>query len=125
MNIGIVGSRSWAGNDEVAADVEAVVNRFADDTVVVSGGAIGVDTMAQVAAVKRGLECIVHRPDYASCKTFEEKRRAPLERNTLIVRDCKVLHAWVTADRRGGTEDTIRKANAAGIVVFIHNPTLI
>lgn len=39
-------------------------------------------------------------------------------RNQLIVDDADVVLALVTFDRRGGTEDTLKKAKVKGIRVF-------
>ena len=61
MRLAIVGSTSLAGNAQAAAIIEKVLDHFAPD-VVVSGGAVGIDSMAESAATARGIECEIHLP---------------------------------------------------------------
>lgn len=113
MRIGIVGSRKFP-------DPVLVVDFVASlpvGTVIVSGGAIGVDTWAYVAAKALGYETIIHRPDYS---TYPPKV-APLERNRLIVFDSDVVVAFWDGSSRG-TLDTYKKARAMGKVVYLVAP---
>ncbi len=76
-----------------AAICEAVVefvNELPAGSIVVSGGAQGVDSVAVKAAKDRGLEWKEHLPDYAR----HGAKMAPIVRNILIVDDCDELIAF-------------------------------
>ena len=116
MRLGIVGSRSFPRLDLVVAYVESLPK----GTVVVSGGAIGVDLIAQTTAKECGLEVFPCDPD-------PDRGIAGLfERNTRIVQVSDVLVAFIThcrkcppgRCRRGGwthgTSDTVEKAQRVG-----------
>jgi predicted Rossmann fold nucleotide-binding protein DprA/Smf involved in DNA uptake len=81
---------------------------------IVSGGADGIDALAAVIARAWDILLIEHRPNYV-----RYGKRAPLERNTLIVADADEVHAWPAPWSRG-TWDTIRKARAAGKPCVVH-----
>jgi hypothetical protein len=78
-----------------------------DITHVVSGGAIGVDKMAEKLIKKYKnlkIEPIIHKPDYERYG----KNLAPKERNTLIAEDCDAaIVIW--NGYSGGTWDTLNK----------------
>lgn len=75
--------------------------------VIVTGGAEGVDTIAETYAMRNRLSRIVHEPNYRD--EGVNKRAAPVIRNQLIVDDCDVMLAWPKPSRTGGTEDAIRR----------------
>lgn len=70
--------------------VVAYVNELPEGSVVVSGGAQGVDRVAVAAAKARGLEWKEHLPDYKK----HSGKMAPIVRNILIVDDCDELVAF-------------------------------
>lgn len=123
LRVAIVGSRGFRGLDVV----EHYVGLLAPDTVVVSGGAVGVDLTAENAARARGLVVVTHRPD--------PNRGIPglFERNTTIVSDANVVVAFQGACQhvrdgracaRGGwshgTADTIEKAARLGKLGWVY-----
>ena len=113
MKLAIVGTRHPSiSYEEFKALLEPHVTRL-KPTTICSGGAKGIDTYARQFATERSLELIEHRPDY---KRYG--RAAPLVRNTLIVRDCDHLIAFVSKESRG-TYDTIRKCNKPKNVIHI------
>lgn len=61
MKLAIVGSVSLAGNSVAATIIETVLDKYAP-SVVVSGGAVGVDSMAVEAARKRGIPVVEYLP---------------------------------------------------------------
>lgn len=75
---------------EICEAVVAYVNELPEGSVVVSGGAQGVDRVAVAAAKARGLEWKEHLPDYEK----HGGKMAPIVRNILIVDDCDVLVAF-------------------------------
>jgi hypothetical protein len=121
MRLGIVGSRDFPRLDLVVE----YVNGLPVGTIVVSGGAPGVDLTAEVTAEDRGLG-----RDIKIIMPGEH----PLDRNTRIVEASDVVVAFITRCRkcpplkckRGGwthgTSDTIEKAqrvNKFGWVVAL------
>lgn len=84
------------------------------DAVVVSGGCRGVDTWAAQDAKAAGLAVQEFLPDLDGVRSRGEAARRYHDRNGQVVAACDRLIALVSDDRKGGTEDTIRKAVAAG-----------
>lgn len=74
-------------------------------TQIISGGAVGVDTMARRYAQEQKISFLEFKPVYTS---FND-RSAPLRRNTLIAQECDILYAFPSKESRG-TYDTIAKA---------------
>jgi hypothetical protein len=60
------------------------------------------------------LTITIHHPDWK-----KEPRAAGFIRNSRIADDCDVLLALVAKDRKGGTEDTVKKARAHGKKVIL------
>ena len=104
MRIAIVGSRNYTDADGVVE----YVNSLPDDTIVITGGADGVDSIAEGAARKRGLEVIIYRPDW---DTFG--RAAGPIRNRKIVNDCDKLVAFWDGSS-AGTKNSISLASKDG-----------
>ena len=108
--IGIVGSRRRNEQADFTACWNAFLTIYEDGDRIVSGGCpSGGDRFAEIIAAKFGLTVengglIIHE---ALWKQYG--KQAGFIRNTDIARDADVLIAVVAADRRGGTEDTIRK----------------
>lgn len=117
--VAIVGCRpgDYARTRAILDDVLRFVDDLPRGTVVISGGAVGVDFVAEVRAIARELDTSIWRPDYK-----RHGSRAPLERNSQIVADCDELHAWPAPWSRG-TFDAIQKARDAGKPVIVHDPT--
>ena len=109
MKLAIIGSRTCP-----AVDIEAQLKSIPDT--IVSGGAVGADTWAREFARKRGLKLIEFFPDYD-----KYGRRAPLERNKLIVEECDCLLAFWDGKSRGTkfTLDYARERNKPVKVVLI------
>lgn len=87
LRVAIVGSRKFH-------DLERVVDyvrQLPEGTVVVSGGAPGVDSAAETAAIACGLpKPLIHKPEWQKYHPL----KAPLERNKLIARDCDRMVAF-------------------------------
>lgn len=101
VRIAVVGSRSV---DRIDFDL---VGAQAGD-VIVSGGARGVDSLAEEEARRRGFAVVEFRPDYA-----RYGRAAPHVRNGEIVASCDRLVAFWDGKSRG-TKSTIDKARRYG-----------
>lgn len=104
MNLAIVGARQL-GLDVCRAIIEAAIDRY-DATAVVSGGAAGVDTWAELIAGERGLLTIVYLPQIHSWAGYQA-------RNLQIARKCDALVriAWAHSHTYGSgwTRDRARE----------------
>ena len=102
--VAVVGSRDYPDLDAV----RAFVHSLPQGTVVVSGGARGVDRTAADEARLCGLAVDIHMPDWG-----RDGRRAGLLRNASIVAACDRLVAfWAGAST--GTAHTLSLARRAG-----------
>jgi hypothetical protein len=115
--IGIVGSRrrnTMADFDKV---VEAFDRVYRSGDRLVSGGCLkGADHVAEMLHYERSIPIKVHYPDKAklnqellAVNPKAAYAQINYARNELIARDADVLIACVAKDRKGGTEDTIRR----------------
>lgn len=110
--VAIIGSRDFA-------DLEMVrryVATLPADTVVVSGGARGVDRAATTAARARGLEVEEIRPEPVELTTMG--RGAFLARNLRIVASADAVAAFWDGQSHG-TADAMRKARRLGVPVHV------
>lgn len=114
--IGIVGSRRRDTDNDYRLLVKMFDSIYVEGDTIVSGGCPkGADRMADDLAMAYGTSITTHYPR-AKLGTPD----AYFERNTLIARDCDVLIALCTDDRKGGTEDTVRKVIALDkVVVYV------
>lgn len=120
-HIAIVGSRPFPDapfNTRICQQVFAYVSTLPKDTVIVSGGAAGVDSYAVKAGKYYGLpDPIVHLPKWQYPDgSFNNK--AGFERNELIVRDADEVVAFWDGKSKG-TGSTIRIAQHANKPVNI------
>jgi len=112
MKVGVVGSRSIKESPRLIE----VLNSLGFISLIVSGGAAGVDTLAEWYAHVECIDTLIFKPDYR-----RYGKRAPLERNTFIVDACDVLVAvWDGVSK--GTMDTVSKARKFGKRVILIEP---
>lgn len=108
--IGIVGTR----RRNTFADLDKVIKKFKqvyeEGDVICSGGCPkGGDRFAEILAKRMGLTIIIHYPNWS-----KYGRTAGFVRNGMIAAESDVLIACVASDRKGGTEDTIKKYHKYG-----------
>jgi hypothetical protein len=125
VKLGVVGSR----RRNTPADKELIrkilLHRIAkgDSLHLVSGGCPkGADRFAEELAEELKLSISVHLPDESSLPSnpqYFDYVQMYFARNTLIAQECNILLALPADDRRGGTEDTIRKAQDLGKPVIL------
>jgi hypothetical protein len=102
MKIAIIGSR----NIEDERPIINVLNELKNITSIVSGGAKGVDTIAEKWALSKGIETDIIKPNYAM---FKIKKLAPLARNEEIILKCDLVLAFWDGKSKG-TAHAIRIA---------------
>jgi hypothetical protein len=107
--VAIVGSRDYPD----LSRVRTYVAGLPDDTVIISGGARGVDREAERAARTRGLRTLIFPADW----TTYGKRAGYVRNQTIVDHADDVVAFW--DGRSPGTADTIRKAQQAGLSVRI------
>jgi len=112
MSVAIVGSRDFPN----LGLVRTIVRALPAGTRVISGGARGVDSVAEVTARERGLEIRIFPADWA-----RYGRSAGPLRNAHIVRHADQILAFWTGKSRG-TLDTLRQARDAGKMTWVINP---
>jgi hypothetical protein len=119
--VAIVGTRE--PDEETVEAVKALVRSLPEGALVVSGGAKGVDSIAEHAAFERHLDRLIFTP-----RDFSERmekvhsfatgdwvqglisdRDACIGRNTLIAIACTRMVAFVRGSR-GGTWDAVKQA---------------
>lgn len=115
--VGIVGSRRRDTEQDknlVSKALLDVIDTHPDQLIIlVSGGCpLGADRFAEELAEELSLKIIIHRPDKSQLPIHPKKydfAKINFARNTLIAIDSDILIACVASDRKGGTEDTIKK----------------
>lgn len=104
MRIAVVGSRDYKNLE----DVKEYIRSLPPETVVISGGARGVDRTAAKEAREQGLKVIEILPDWD-----KYGKSAGYRRNILIVEEAeKVVAFWDGKSK--GTEHTVRIAMDEG-----------
>ena len=112
--IAIVGSRDYQHLDRVRTFVESLP----PDTVIVSGGARGVDREAEVTAKRCGLKVIVFYPNWKPNGVYDNQ--AGMKRNALIINEAdQVVAFW--DGKSTGTLNSIKRAKRANKPVQIIN----
>lgn len=109
-----MGSRECGSHAKRMREILAVLRGYGPGTIVVSGGAPGIDSLG--ADCGRALALAVHEYP-ADWKTLG--KRAGFVRNQTIVDNCDELHAWWDGKSRG-TAHTIGLARKAGKPTFVH-----
>ena len=110
--VAIVGSRSYPLMEAVAS----YVRRLSSDTMVVSGGAFGVDSVAEFMARKVGLQVVVFEADW---KRYGKAAGMIRSRDVVALAD-RVMAFW--DGKSPGTRGTIDLARLAGKPLVVYGP---
>lgn len=127
--VAIVGARE--ASPETLEKVREYVRALPEGTIVVSGGARGVDLTATIAARESGLSTVEYRPSVSTAVGTEIQSRVDMSdayewephcwlgkvslrdalifRNTLIAVDCSRMVAFAQGSK-GGTWDAVKQA---------------
>jgi hypothetical protein len=105
--VGFTGHR-----DKIAQtpELQKILDLYPGATWVHGGASSGFDDQVHTFALANGFQPEVIRPDYAKY----HPKRAPLERNKVIVDSCNLLVACYDGRRFGGTFQTINYAKSKG-----------
>lgn len=125
--IGIVGSRRRDSIEDMQACRKVFLSIYEEGDIIISGGCPkGGDRFAYVFAQEYNIPITVHYPDKSKLDPEKMKKNPKwayaeinYARNTLIAQDSDVIIAVVHEDRKGGTEDTLIKANKMGKSIFL------
>lgn len=110
-HIAIIGSRNFPEPGPVAAFVTCLPA----DTVVVSGGAPGVDSFAEEAAKANGLETLIFPADWDGLG----RQAGPIRNAQIVAQADRVVVFWDGASR--GTLNTVLLATRAGLPVEVYD----
>lgn len=122
--IGIIGCRSRDSNSDLELCRKTFLEHYEKGDKIVSGHCPrGGDRFAEIFAKELGLTeenggLILHRPDWD-----QHGKGAGFIRNAYIAEDADIIIAVVAPDRRGGTEDTIKKCLKMNKPVIIVHPS--
>ena len=107
FKIAIIGSRKYNNYYKIEKEFFKLLDDLKlikEDILIVSGGAKGVDSIAQQIARNHGIPILIFYPDY-----IKYGKRAPLVRNLQIIENSDFILAFPTKDSKG-TRFTITEA---------------
>jgi len=103
--IGIIGTRQKDNQYYYNKLFNILKKYYNDGDIIVSGGCPqGGDRIANEICIKEGFSILNHYPPWKYKGKF-----AGHYRNTFIARESKILIAIISDERKGGTENTIKK----------------
>ncbi len=108
IKLAIVGWRGAKDKQVIFSRINEWIQQYGKPSLIISGGATGVDTFAEEYAKLAGIQTQIFLPEYG-----KHGRSAPLVRNSQIVNACTHLLALPGTGSKG-TFDSIRKAGKAG-----------
>lgn len=118
MKFGIVGSRRRNAEEDFKLCERIFLAFYKEGDEIVSGGCPnGGDRFAEIIAKKYGIPIKIYFPNWE-----KHGKAAGFVRNTKIAEDSDTIIAVSHADRKGGTEDTIKKAEKLGKKIIIVPP---
>ena len=114
VRIGIVGSRSITPSEYVFSVLDFYLSRLLEENevVIVSGGAVGIDSLGAQWAELRKLKTEIYLPDYK-----QYGKSATFLRNQQIIDNSDYLIAITTGSN--GTADSIKRAVKKSIPIKI------
>lgn len=120
LRVAVIGGRDFVDRAVLERCLDNLWASLGRPRAVVSGGATGADRLAAAYARNRGIPLIEFKPDYAACRTPQERRAAPLLRNARIIKAADVVVAFWDGRSRG-TADGLARARRAGLVRHVYD----
>jgi predicted Rossmann fold nucleotide-binding protein DprA/Smf involved in DNA uptake len=116
--IGIIGSRRRNTKEDLEACRTVFKSVYEKGDRLVSGGCgRGGDFFCEIFAKEYDIPIRIHKAEWD-----KYGKSAGFKRNTYIAEDADILICVCHADRRGGTEDTVKKAEKMGKTIIIVPP---
>jgi hypothetical protein len=119
-NIAIVGSRNFSDVNIFTNVLNEIISMEGKPKTIVSGGAIGADSLAYNWAKENNIDTLIFKPRYNDFPSKIRKWVAPKERNTTIVNNSDIVIAFWDM-KSTGTKDTIDKSIKKGNKVYIYD----
>lgn len=107
----LCGSRHWSD----PAPIARLIHALPRDTVVITGGAPGADTLAHHLAHQRGLSTEVYPAAWAT----EGRRAGPLRNQRMLDTGVDAVYAFRCPGASPGTDHMVRIARAAHVPVRV------
>jgi len=109
MIVGIIGSRrrnEQSDKQLIENELIKLIKKYGIENITICSGGCpkGGDRFAEILARQFKIPIILHKADWNG-----KGRAAGFIRNTDIAKDSDILISCVALDRKGGTEDTIKK----------------
>jgi predicted Rossmann fold nucleotide-binding protein DprA/Smf involved in DNA uptake len=112
LKVGVVGNqRGWSYLDiKMALELLDIDN----EATIISGGAEGVDSYAQLYAQDKGCTIVIHypKPEVSSPQRY-------FDRNKQIAEECNILIAFDKKSGAAGTKNTVAEARKANKPIFL------
>ena len=112
MKVAVVGSRGFENYSKLSRVLDKV-HVVKPITLIVSGGAVGADSLSEKWAEENGIEILIFKPDWK-----KYGKRAGFIRNTQIVESADTVVAFWDGESRG-TKNSIDTANKLDKPLFI------
>lgn len=103
MKVAVIGSRGFDDQEKLYRALDSYHNKQKID-LIISGGAVGADQLAEQYAKERGIPVKIFKPDYA-----KHGRGAPIRRNTLIIENADIVLAFWDG-KSPGTKNSLDQA---------------
>ncbi len=120
LKYGIIGSRNFTDKELFLCKVNEVIAIQGMPNLVISGGAVGADTLAEEWAKENAVEFQVFKPQHKDFPKSIRRFAAPHARNTLIAEHSDVVIAFWDGQSTG-SKDTVDKALSLSKKVYIYN----
>jgi len=118
MRLAVTGSRHWKNEKQIHDELDALHNKW-DITVIIHGGAHGVDKFADNWAMERGIPRIFVRPSPQKLEAMRTVRKKYLRRNDIIIDISDQVIAFRSHGVSNGTDYTATKAKGLGKLIKV------
>lgn len=117
MRVAIVGSRGFTDHDIIRKAITSLHEKHEENLIIVSGGAMGADSIAEQIARELHIETLIHWPDW---NRFGKS--AGFKRNIQIVEDSDMVVAFFADGPQSlGTRSTVMLATLAKKTVHTYH----